>query len=140
MFGNASIAGCCRGLPRIEYFAKCDLDSAISRRHLEDSLFRHAHRLHLNVFGAWRPKLSGVKRQGALYCVFAKYGRQTGEYAPGPSNIREVAWFTVTAYVCLMFVNASSGGCGGRAPCIAYSQNTALKPAITPQGPPIYAR
>ena len=28
-----------RGLPRIEYFAKWDLDSAISRRRLEYSLF-----------------------------------------------------------------------------------------------------
>ena len=38
MFGIASRAGCGGGLPRIEYFAKWDLDSAISRRHLEDPL------------------------------------------------------------------------------------------------------
>ena len=66
-----------------------------------------------------------MRRYGALHCVFAKMGPQTGEFTPGPSNIDKVALSTVTAYVCLMFVDAI---CGGRAPCIAYSQNRALKP------------
>ena len=56
-------------------------------------------------------------------------GPQTNEYAPESSNIGEVASFTVAVYVELMFVNASSVGGGGRAPCIAHSQkNRALKP------------
>jgi len=57
-----------------------------------------------------------------------KTGPRIGEYASGPSNIGEVAFSTVTVYVCLMFVNASSVGCGGMAPCFAHSQNRALKP------------
>ena len=54
-----------------------------------------------------------------------KMGPQTGEYAPGPSNVGKVAWSSVIVYACSMFVNASSVGCCGRAPCIAYSQNRA---------------
>jgi hypothetical protein len=69
-----------------------------------------------------------MRPRNALHCVFAKLGPQTGEYAPGPSNIGEVALSAMDVYACLMFVNTSSVGCGGRAPCIAYSQNRPLKP------------
>ena len=68
-----------------------------------------------------------------LLLRFRKMGPRIGEYAPGPSNIGEVAASNVTVYVCLMFMKTSSVGCGGCAPRIAYSQNRALKPTSSPR-------
>ena len=47
-----------------------------------------------------------MRRRTASRVVFAKLGLQSGEHAPGPSNIGEVALSIVTVYICLMFVNA----------------------------------
>ena len=39
-----------------------------------------------------------MRRYGALHCVFAKMGPQTGEFTPGPSDIGKVALSTVPIY------------------------------------------
>ena len=85
------------------------------------------------LLDTWRTEPSGMRHQTASHWAFAKLGPQTSEYTPGPSNIGEVALSTVALYVCLMFVNASSVVCGGTAPCIAHSQNRALKPTSSPR-------
>ena len=54
--------------------------------------------------------------------VFAKRGPRIGEYAPGPSNIGALALSTVTVCALLMFVNASSVGCGCRCPSLRIRQ------------------
>ena len=59
-------------------------------------------------------------------------GPRIGNYAPGPSDIGEVVSPIVTFYACLMLVNTSGVGCGGRAPYIAYSRNWALESVVSP--------
>ena len=83
------------------------------------------------MFGACRPKLSGMQRQSASHCAFAKLGPHSGEYAPGPSKVGEVASSTVTVYFRLMFVNASSVGCGGGMARIVYFVELGLDSAIS---------
>ena len=60
------------------------------------------------VFGDVRQTGCGARLPRIAYSQ--NIGPQTGEYAPGSSNIGEVASFTVAVYVELMFVNASSVG------------------------------
>jgi len=69
-----------------------------------------------------------MRRQTASHCAFAKLGPQTGDYAPGSSNVGEVALSTVTVYVCLMFLNTSSAGCGGGAPLYCAFAKWGFKP------------
>ena len=72
-----------------------------------------------------------MRRRIVLHCVFAKWGSQSGEYAPGPSNTGEVALSSVIVYVCLALENTISVGCAGGLQRIAHSQNCALKPSST---------
>ena len=59
-------------MARIAFFAKWALEDAMSRLHLEDSLFLHYHRRCWYVFGALRPKLSGMRRRTASHCAFRR--------------------------------------------------------------------
>ena len=60
-------------MARIAFFAKWALEYAMSRRHLEDTLFLHDHRRDWYVFGVWIPKLSGTRRWTASHCVFRRF-------------------------------------------------------------------
>ena len=66
------------------------------------------------VLGDVRQTGCGARLPRIAYSQYI--GPQTGEYAPGSSNISEVGSFTVAVYAELMFVNACSVGGGGRAP------------------------
>ena len=51
------------------------------------------HRDRIRIIDVCEHEYRRMRRYGALHCVFAKMGPQTGEFAPGPSNIGKVAVF-----------------------------------------------
>jgi len=75
-------AGCSAGLPRIAYYRNWALDSAISRRRLEDSLFWYARHGERCAAGVWRPGLSGTWRLTASHCVFVKCALDAAIFVP----------------------------------------------------------
>ena len=120
VLGDAIRVGCGARLPRIAYSKSWARETANASRRAQDSRIRYHRQTAWPLIGARRTESSGMRRQTASHCAFAKMGPRIGEYASGPSNIGEVSFSTATVYVCSMFVNASSVGCGGRAPCIAH--------------------
>jgi hypothetical protein len=76
--GNPSRAGCGGGLSRIAYLRNWALDSAISRRHTEDSSF-DTLALESDVCLVRGPKLSWMRRWGALHCAFRQMGPRKGD-------------------------------------------------------------
>ena len=71
-------------------------------------------------FFAWRRDPSGMWRQNASHCAFAKWDFQSAMFTPGASKIRNIQAYTVTAHARSMFEDASSVGCGLGLPRIAY--------------------
>ena len=82
--GDPSWVGCGGGVARIEYLAKWALENAMSRRHLEDSLFLHNRRRDSYVFGAWRPQLSGMRWWDGSHCVFRQMGPRKRDVTTAP--------------------------------------------------------
>ena len=104
VLGQPSRTGCGGGRPRIAHSQKLALESTTASRLANDTALsivagQHDHYL---------VQPSGMRRQTASHCAFAKMGPQTGECAPGPSIVGEVPFSTVNVYVYLMFVNAST--------------------------------
>ena len=76
MFEEASSVGCGLRLPRIVHFAKAALESAISRRRLEDTMIRHDNRRKRYIFDAGRPEQRRMRPRTDSHCVFAKWDLQ----------------------------------------------------------------
>ena len=47
----------------------------------------HAHRLGWYMFGAWRPKLSGMRRWVGSYCVFRRIGPRKRDLTTTPRRL-----------------------------------------------------
>jgi hypothetical protein len=119
IYMSASSGGCGGWLPRIEYFAKwgprkCDCAPGASKIG-EVAMFVvivYTCLIFMSASsgecGGWLPRIE----------YFAKWGPRKCDCAPGAPNIGEVSMFVVNLYACLIFMSASSGGCGGGLPRI----------------------
>ena len=137
VLGDESRAGCGDGLPRIACSQKWDLKTAMFTPRA--SYIRKVHMVTVTAKVHFVFENTSRAGCGARLprITFSQNGTSNRLCSPpGASNIGELPLSTVTVYACLMFANASKVGCGGKAPCIAYSQNRAL-PAGTPPGLPM---
>ena len=121
-------------MARIAFSANWALENAMPRRHLEYSLFLHDHRRYWYVFGAWRPKLSGMRRRTALHCAFRRIGPWNWRMRVAGPNTPALSTVAGQVYPSLVLGDLSRVGYGARLPRIAYTQNRALKPASTLPG------
>ena len=89
-------------MARIAFFAKWALENAMSRRHLEDTLFLHDRRRDWYVFGAWRPKLSGMRRWDGSHCAFRRIRTSKRRCHDDTSKIPCFDKMTVEVGMCLV--------------------------------------
>ena len=83
------------------------LENAMSRWHLEDSLFLHGRRRDWYVFGAWRPNLSGMRPRTASHCVFAELGPRIRDVTTTPRRF-PVLTQSPSRLICVLCMEAQS--------------------------------
>ena len=68
--GRLSYVAACRSLGRFLRGFQAGIEQVFFSP--KDALFLHDRRRDLYVFGAWIPKLSGMRRRTASHCVFRR--------------------------------------------------------------------